>query len=172
MAPRLGYAWFLLLAGFFLYSAEWAWGEELVRLKEDLPPGYQYHVSGRTELSGQMTLSPQKDQKEPKLLPLTGESALEYDERILKADKEGQVDKTLRVYRGLALHRKVGDQPQEASLRPEVRRLVVLRHKGVEVPFSPDGPLTPPEIDLIRTDIFTPAFSGLLPDKAVKAGDR
>src|SRR5260370_9046099 len=119
-----------------------------------------------------MTLSPQKDQKEPKLLPLTGESALEYDERILKADKEGQVDKTLRVYRGLALHRKVRDQPQEASLRPEVRRLVVLHHKGIEVPFSPDGPLTPPEIDLIRTDIFTPAFAGLLPDKAVKAGDR
>ncbi len=172
MAPRLGYAWFLLLAGFFLYSAESARAEEPIRLKEDFPPGYQYHVSGRTELSGQMTLSPQKDQKEPKLLPLTGESALEYDERILKADKEGQVDKTLRVYRGLALHRKVGDQPQEASLRPEVRRLVVLRHKGIEVPFSPDGPLTPPEIDLIRTDIFTPAFSGLLPDKAVKAGDR
>src|SRR5260370_35586711 len=119
-----------------------------------------------------MTLSPQKDQKEPKLLPLTGESALEYDERILKADKEGQVDKTLRVYRGLAVHGEVGDEPQEASLRPEVRRLVALRDKGIEVRFSPDGPLTPPEIDLIRTDIFTPAFSGLLPDKAVKAGDR
>ncbi|MFL5243362.1 MAG: hypothetical protein ACJ8FY_14750 [Gemmataceae bacterium] len=166
------YAWVPFLAGLLIYFTDSARAEERVRLKEDFPPGYQYHASTRTELSGKMTLPPQKDQKEPQLLPLTGESALEYDERVLKTDKEGQVEKTLRVYRRLALHRKVGDQPQEASLRPEVRRLVVLRHKGVEVPFSPDGPLTPPEIDLIRTDIFMPGLSGLLPGQAVKAGER
>jgi hypothetical protein len=50
--------------------------------------------------------------------------------------------------------------------------MVVLRLKNVEVPFSPDGPLTWNEIDLVRTDVFTPALVGLLPDRAVRSGDR
>jgi hypothetical protein len=44
--------------------------------------------------------------------------------------------------------------------------------KNVEVPFSPDGPLTWNEIDLVRTDVFTPALVGLLPDRAVRPGER
>jgi hypothetical protein len=42
----------------------------------------------------------------------------------------------------------------------------------VEVPFSPDGPLVWGELDLVRTDVFTPALIGLLPDKPVRPGDR
>src|SRR5690606_38165987 len=49
---------------------------------------------------------------------------------------------------------------------------VILRHKQIEVPFSPDGPLLWDEIDLVRTDVFTPALAGLLPDRAVQVGDR
>ena len=49
---------------------------------------------------------------------------------------------------------------------------MILRHKQLEVPFSPDGPLTWGEIDLVRTDVFTPALAGLLPDRAVRVGDR
>ena len=56
------------------------------------------------------------------------------------------------------LDRTVGDKPQEATLRPSVRRLVILRTGHREVPFSPDGPLTWAEIDLVRTDVFTPAW--------------
>ena len=52
--------------------------------------------------------------------------------------------------------RKMGDDPQESTLRPGVRRLVVLRSRSAKVPFSPDGPLTWGEIDLIRTDVFNP----------------
>jgi hypothetical protein len=40
------------------------------------------------------------------------------------------------------------------------------------VPFSPDGPLTWGEIDLVRTDVFTPALTGLLPAGPVRPGDR
>jgi hypothetical protein len=40
------------------------------------------------------------------------------------------------------------------------------------VPFSPDGALTWSEIDLVRTDVFTPALASLLPDKPVAPGDR
>jgi hypothetical protein len=48
----------------------------------------------------------------------------------------------------------------------------VLRRGPTEVPFSPDGPLTWGEIDAVRTDVFAPALTGLLPEKSVKVGDQ
>src|SRR5262245_1102994 len=107
--------------------------EEAVRLQEAFPPGYQYHVSCRSELSGSLTLPPEKD-KAARALPVTGNSAIEYDERVLARGSDGQVQKTARIYRRLTFQRKVGDRAQEGTIRPEVRRLVVLRHKNAEVP--------------------------------------
>src|SRR5260370_935257 len=66
----------------------------------------------------------------------------------------------------------LADRPAEGSLRPAGRRLVVMRQSGTKAPFSPDGPLTWGEIDLVRTDVFTPALAGLLPDPEVRGGDR
>jgi hypothetical protein len=146
--------------------------EEPARLQEQFPAGYQYHVSTRVQLSGTLTLPAEKDKPAPKPLPITGESAIDYDERVVAAGADGTVEKTARIYRRFELHRKVGDKPQASTVRPEVRRLVLLRHKNSEVAFSPDGPLTWGELDLIRTDVFTPALAGLLPDKAVRPGER
>ena len=42
---------------------------------------------------------------------------------------------------------------------------------AAERPFSPDGPLTWGEIDVVRTDVFNPArIPGLLPAGPVKKG--
>jgi hypothetical protein len=145
--------------------------EETVRLREVFQPGYQYRVSTRVELSGRLTLPPPDKDKKPIPLNVIGTSAIDYDERILDA-RDGAVARTVRVYRRLDLERKVGDQAQKSTLRPEVRRLVVLREKNFKGPFCPEGPLTPGEIDLVRTDVFTPALAGLLPERDVKAGER
>jgi len=144
---------------------------EALRLQEVFPAGYQYHVSCRVELAGNLTLPAAKNQTATKSLPVTGSSAIEYDERVLAADTGGPVERTLRLYRRIDFRRKIGDRPQESTIRPAVRRLVLLRHKNQEVPFSPDGPLMWAEIDLVRTDVFTPALAGLLPDKDVKSGE-
>jgi hypothetical protein len=146
--------------------------EDAVRLREAFVPGYQYHVSCRVELSGALTLPLEKDQKTPRSLAVSGTSAIEYDERILKRGKEEEVEKTFRIYRKIDFQRKVGGREQESTIRPAVRRLVILRNKNTKVPFSPDGPLLWGEIDLVRTDVFTPALVGLLPDKAVGPGQR
>jgi hypothetical protein len=146
--------------------------DEPVRLHEAFPEGYQYHVSTRVELSGDLTLPPEKNQAAPKTLAVSGNSAIEYDERVLKPDTSGQVQKTLRLYRRIDFRRKIGDRPQENTIRPAVRRLVILRHNNTEVPFSPDGPFLWGEIDLVRTDVFTPALAGLLPEQAVRPGER
>jgi hypothetical protein len=142
-----------------------------VQLSESFTPGYEYHVSTRVDLSGSLTLPPEKAGASAKTLAVTGKSAIEYDERVLAQEKDGRVGKTVRLYRRIDFQRNVGDQAQESTIRPEVRRLVLLRLAQAEVPFSPDGPLTWGEIDLVRTDVFTPALTGLLPAGAVKAGD-
>lgn len=146
--------------------------QEPLTLREAFPAGYQYHVSSRVELTGTLTLPADKGQAAPKPLSITGHSTIEYDERVLGAGTDGTVAKTARIYRTIDFQRKVGEQTQQSTVRPGVRRLVMLRHKQAKVPFSPDGPLTWAEIDLVRTDVFTPALTGLLPDKPVRPGDR
>jgi hypothetical protein len=144
---------------------------DTVVLQERFQTGYQYHVSTRVELTGTLSVPTEKDHP-PKPLPLTGSSAVEYDERILGLQTGGGVSKTARIYRRVDFQRKVGDQPQQSTIRPDVRRLAVLRLNQTEVPFSPDGPLTWNELDLVRTDVFTAALTGLFPGKPVRPGDR
>jgi hypothetical protein len=160
---------FLLTTCCLLLTIRPSKAQEAVLLRESFAPGYAYHVSSRVELSGTLTMPPEKD-KAAQTLTVTGNSSIDYDELILGRDKDGQVQKTLRIYRKSDVQRKVGDQPQQSGIRPEVRRQVLLRHKQNEVPFSPDGPLTWGEIDLVRTDVFTPALAGMLPAQAVRPG--
>ncbi|MHB1425647.1 MAG: hypothetical protein ACYC3I_20960 [Gemmataceae bacterium] len=167
----------------FLACAASLSAEETIQLRERFPIGYEYHVSTRVELSGTLTLPPplsppasggDKGGGKPasKPLSLRGNSAIEYDERILDVGPDGQVRKTARLCRRTDFRRTVADRQQENSLRPQVRRLILLRHQNKEVPFSPDGPLTWGEIDLIRTDVFTPALAGLLAGHPVRRGER
>jgi hypothetical protein len=145
--------------------------DEGIRLREDFPVGYRYQVRTRVELSGSLTVP---DAKEPKTLKLRGESVIDYHERVLSLNREGEVRKTLRLVEQADVRRTVAGREQKQSLRRQVRRLVLLRQGHTEVPFSPDGPLTWGELDLIRTDVFTPALAGLLPEprKVVRKGDR
>jgi hypothetical protein len=160
---------FLVLGACLVATASRA--EDALRLEERFPAGYVYRVRTRVNLSGMLTPPATKGQPAPKSLDIRGESAIDYDERVLEADK-GEVSKTIRQVRRMEFRRTIGDRPQETSLRSGVSRLVVLRRGNTEVPFSPDGPLTWGEIDLVRTDVFTPALRGLLPDRAVISGDR
>jgi hypothetical protein len=145
--------------------------QDAYRLQEKLPVGSQYRVLVRVDLSGTLTPPPIKD-KAVKPLAVRGESAIEYDERVLTISPKGEATKTVRFIRRMDFKRSVGGKPQQTTWRPAVRRLVLLRKGNTEVPFSPDGPLTWGEIDQVRTDVFTPALNGLLPEKAVRVGDR
>jgi hypothetical protein len=149
-----------------------AWGGETVQLQERFAPGYQYRVRSRVELTGSLTPEPVKGKVTPRPLDVQGESAIDYDERVLDVAADGQVRKTVRLVARMDFRRTVGGRPQQTSMRPAVARLVLLRRGTTEVPFSPDGPLTWGEIDLVRTDVFTPALAGLLPGRPVSLGDR
>ena len=152
----------------FLILAAAAQAQEPVRLEERLEPGSAYHVSCRVEIAGALKLP---DKSPTKALDIVGKSVIEYDERVLAMTPTGEIDKTLRLYSTIDFDRTVGAEKQPMSIRPAVRRMVMLRQNNVEVPFSPDGPMTWGEIDLVRTDVFTPALTTLLPRNAVRIGD-
>jgi hypothetical protein len=172
--PRRSALWVLAIT-YALFLSLPATAQEPIRMAEQFVPGAQYHVSSRVELSGSLTPQPVEKagaaESPPKPLTITGQSAIEYDERVLPSP-DTQAQKTVRIYRRIELQRKLGDQPQQTNLRPTVRRLVLIRSKTAKVAFSPDGPLTWGEIDLVRTDLFTAVLAGLLPDKPVRPGDR
>ena len=161
----------LLLAGLALAGLQAAEESPATRLEEKFAVGTTYHVRMRVELSGKLTPPPVKG-KAPQPVRVQGTSAIDYDERVLEVNRKAEVGKTVRVYRKLDFRRTLAGQKQELSVRPAVRRQVVLRRGHTEVPFSPDGPLTWGEIDAVRTDVFTPALVGLLPGKAVREGER
>jgi hypothetical protein len=145
-----------------------------MQMREAVTAGGQFHVAIREEASGELRLPAEGKKPAPPPLKIRGRGALEYDERILDAGTaDNPAPRTLRVYRRVELERTVDDQPQDSTLRPAIRRLVILRNGHREVPFSPDGPMTWAEVHLVSKDVFTPALAAaLLPDRAVSPGDR
>ncbi|HVS37656.1 MAG TPA: hypothetical protein VMS17_18990 [Gemmataceae bacterium] len=167
LVKRCGWATVLAV----LAAAPSVRADDPVTMTEAIREGRIYRISTRVDLAGTLTPPADKGQPTPKPVSIKGDSAIDYDERLLTV-KNGEVHKTIRLYSRIDFNKTLADRPSEGTLRPAVRRLVVMREKGTKAPFSPDGPLTWSEIDLVRTDIFTPALTGMLPDHAVQIGDR
>ncbi len=141
-----------------------------VTLAESFDDKNVCRVEVKSSISGKIRV-PVGEGKPAKVVDLSGSHHFQYDERPLKA--EDAADKKLvRAYRTFDFTRTIGGQEQKAGVRPEVRRMVVLRSdKGKKAPFSPDGPLTFDEIDVVKNDLFCPTLvGGLLPPKAVTPG--
>jgi len=143
--------------------------QETVTLAEKVEAGHLSRVEVNVKLSGKLAIPTEKG-KAPQLVTVTGQSRVSYDERVLPPDEPGML-KAVRLYRTVEFLRAVGDATQDAGIRPSVRRMVIIKSGGRRAPFSPDGPLTWGEIDVVRTDIFNPvAIPGLLPGAPVKKG--
>jgi hypothetical protein len=145
---------------------------QVYTLKESFQEGASYHVESSVRLQGRLSL-PAQAQKESQDIQFRGEGRIRYTERVLTPLEDGEAIRTVRLYQQVEMQRRVGEATQETTVRPHVRRLVLLAHRGKRAPFSPDGPLTWGELDLIRTDPFCPILmTGLLPQKAVAVGDK
>ena len=137
-----------------------------VTLAEHLSAGASYHVSTRSSLKGRLEVP--VDEKAPsKTVELSGNATIEYDERLLTDLAADQEQRTLRIYQKAEVKRVVGDRPQSATIRSNVSRWVITRRGGKQNGFSPDGPLTWEELELIRSEVFFPALAKFLPGTAV-----
>jgi hypothetical protein len=143
--------------------------QDAIPIAEVFKPGHAYTVDVQVKINGKLSLATEKG-KPPQIVPIEGVSRLQYDERILDPD-DAASQKAVRAYREVEFKRIVGPNTQDAGIRPSVRRMIVIRSEGRRAPFSPDGPMTWGEIDVVRTDVFIPAtVPGLLPPNPVKPG--
>lgn len=153
-----------------LAAVRFSAADEPIQVSEKSPPGSEFRVVSSSSISGEL-LTPVAKDKPPERIKIGGRSSIDYVERILPVEVKDADFKSLRVYETVAFRKTAGDRTDEMTLRPAVRRLVFMKKGPHKVPFSPDGPLTWGEIDLLRTDIVVPALSGLLPEKPVQPGD-
>lgn len=144
-------------------------------LYEDFKSQAPVRVELSTTLSGRLALPDRANERggKPQLVTVAGTAKLAYDEVLVPRDADGNLV-VVRQYREVNFQRTLNDVPQKAEVRAAVRRMVVLRSEaGQKVPFSPDGPLTLAEIDVVRNDLFSPALvTGLLPKQAAGVGNR
>ena len=144
--------------------------DDALRLVERGSAGSTYRVTSNSTISGELVTPAEKDKPTSKI-KIAGKSTVDYAERILDVESREADYKTLRVYQKFDFQKIAGDRIDELSLRPSVRRLVLMKKGHDKVPFSPDGPLMWGEIDMLRTDFIVTALAGLLPEKPVKPGD-
>src|ERR1700721_3015747 len=128
--------------------------QELIKMSETFQSGTATKVEVYVRLDGRLSV-PLEQGKAPQLLPVSGRSHVIYEERALPVDESASV-KTVRGYREVDFQRKTGSNQQDAGIRQSVRRMVIIKSANRRAPFSPDGPLTWGEIDVVRTDVFNP----------------
>jgi hypothetical protein len=154
--------------GIWLATVTGVRAQDSVLLADKPAVGDEYHVSVRVELAGKLTLQG-SNVAEP--LRVSGQSRIDYDERVLELTSTGAPARMSRIYQDVHFERAVGARPQQQTLRPAVRRMVLVRNALGRYTFSPDGPLTAGELDLLRTDVLVPALAHLCPGRAVRPGD-
>jgi hypothetical protein len=146
-----------------------------VELREEDRPGVTTRVQVELKAEGLYlpAAAPGASKEEaPKPLALKVEAQLDYFERRLKAGAPGGPGRAVRrvVRAASAINGEV--RPAAATIRPEVALLVAEpRAEGVVV-FSPGGPLTRSELELVQGPGDPLELGGLLPDRPVAVGDR
>lgn len=135
------------------------------RLSENFSIGNRFRIQTTSELSGSMLFTPNNQPR--KQIQIKGNSQIDFDETILALDSSNQVSISLRDYRKVELTRTLDGQKQETTLRPEVRKLALIRQGFKKIPFSLEAPLTWNELDLIRTEVFPCTLAGLFPLRSV-----
>jgi hypothetical protein len=140
-------------------------------MQEPATLGDHFDVLATVNLKG-TTSKAKKDQKEPATAVISASSSVKYRERIIQLSDAGAVEATARRYAAAGVDKKTDDQQQRMTIRSAVERIIVRRADHQSTFFSPDGPLTFAELELLSADTFTPALSGLLPSGPVKPGEQ
>jgi hypothetical protein len=121
-------------------------------------------VEGKLKLNG--------DSKEVKHVPLKATGELHYFERLLPAAKKGKSTRILRDYQSAHAKIRLHESDISNELRPE-RKLIGIQLDGDKSTFfSPSGPLTREELELISVPGGGIVPDSLLPERAVKIGDK
>ncbi len=126
---------------------------------------FKYEIE--TTLSGSMKVV--QDGKE-NMIKLSAKNTHAHFERVINADK-GVIRKAARYYEKAACTAEIADSKVNRGLRDD-RRLIVAQRTGDQLLcYSPAGPLTRQELEVVAEHFDTLHLTGLLPGKEVAAGD-
>ncbi|HXG10039.1 MAG TPA: hypothetical protein VNK04_09635 [Gemmataceae bacterium] len=138
-------------------------------LAETVKEGDCFHVQIDLTLQGELRIS--RDGK-PTSLKLTAAVSHEFSERVLHVGPTGLADRSARIYETAKAEITVADSCSRRTLRPERRLVAAQRHKDQPLAYSPAGPLTYEEAELIGGHFDSLALTGLLPGREVAVGER
>lgn len=141
---------------------------ETYDLTSAIKPGHSITVRSAVEVKGNLKLNP--DGKEVTTVPMLVKADLQYTERFLAIKADGTL-KAARNYGVAEANIRIKASESKQSLRNE-RRLFVIQHKGDESTlFSPVGPLTREELELVDVPGSSTVLASILPGKKTAIGD-
>lgn len=110
--------------------------------------------------------------KDTRSAPIEAESTLDFEEHFTKPDNTGLVQTSLRYFHEAKVENTVANAGGSLQLGEELKQ-VVARYRDSDLQlYSPDGPLSPAEIDLLRMPCNTLAIHELLPTKSVQLNEK
>jgi len=138
-------------------------------------PGDLTQVTVGLDVEGKLRFNP--DGKKVIEIPLSVAGKLQYDERLLVSDPKKDKDekplfRAVRYYHENEVKIDVSGRVSQPALSEDRRLIVAERAGGVTTLFSPLGPLTREELELIDIQGSSLLAPMLLPGKEVKIGDR
>jgi hypothetical protein len=160
-------AWRTLGTAFVLLAGAATAPAQTYSLKEIVKPDDCFRVRLEMNLSGALKVS---RGGVPASLPLSAKASHEFPERVLAVDEQGLVEKCARLYETATATVTVQRDAETKALRKERRLVVVQRPKDQSLAYSPTGPLTRGELELVGDHFDTLCLTGLLPGKDVAVG--
>lgn len=149
-------------------SAVNASSEETYDFRPDLKPDSFQQVQAVVEVRGDLLVEGGDGERQK--MPIVVSGKVTYDERLLAA-QDGGTRRSVRHYREAAAEVKVGQGLVTPQLNPQRRLLVAQIEDGEATLFSPLGPLTRDDLELVDIQGNSLALSGLLPRQAVRVGE-
>jgi hypothetical protein len=143
-----------------------AWADGIL-LSETPREGECFRITTGTEVTGSLKVT--RDGK-PAAVKIRAKNEHVFVERVLSADK-AVTRKAARFYHTAAANATVdGDRVQRTL--PADRRLIVAQRTGDSLfCYSPQGPLTRPDLEVVSEHFETLHLTGLLPAKEVAVGE-
>jgi hypothetical protein len=143
---------------------------DAVLLRESVVAGSATRVIVEMRAQGLYRPNALPDQDPPKPLDLKVETRFDFVQRVVRVDQR-QVTRVVRRVHQAAAAINGQIRPSASSLRPEAAILVAARRDDGVFAFSPAGPLTRQELELVQAPGDPLGLSGLLPAKPVGVGD-
>jgi hypothetical protein len=158
------------LTALTLLFARNAWAERSHDLRPTVKPSDTVRVEAQLEVGGDVKLA---DEGRPRTLKMTVSATLEYDEKTVAVHAaEKNRGRSVRHYHQARATIKIDNGSLEPELRHDRRTIVADDTDGRVTIFSPTGPLTRDELDLVDLPATSLLLDRLLPQRPVPVGER